>query len=448
MKHKDRNIIGQIVIPSLNNLEIERAYLSLKNGENPVIEFLFDTYDEPPKIPIIIGTFTGVGKVTFLDCYNIAGNIGASGNTVKYSTASYIRGYHFYSEEELEFDKFNIEIPNLVGWLNIRTVINENINNETHYILRRADELEFHINENMLLKIEPASNWSWNNYKTTLQETVLLKIESVNERIKLSEFYKVLRHLIKFFVFIQTNDPVIESITLRNKELVEHVGGKEHTPHLELFLSPIKLSKLSSVYNVYLDYKDISEHFEEVLQKWFNHEITSQIELLLTKTFVPNLNIENHFLNVCFGIESFHRKFINNRNFTEEEFSERIEYVKTNIPDKTYQKWITEKLQFANEPSFRQRLKSFNDQFSLFVENPSHLIGRIVETRNYFVHRSKMSKKVLSNAELIYVTRYVEIILKTKLLEYLGLTIDKYEKKVKYAKESIDHLKLVNNIKI
>lgn len=448
MNHKDLEIIGNIIIPSLGNKKYDGVHLTLKNGENPILVFQFETLlNHPMKLPVILGTFTGIGDVTFLDCFYLGASSGASGNIVKYSTVSYIKGHHFVDSNEISFDSFIVEIPNLLRWFGKSSMSQKSDKNQRTIILTEPDEIIIPVTENLKIKISPSYYESWIKNKTIIEETVFIHFIANNEKIKLNELYDYLKNIIKFFLFIQTKEPLIESIRLIDKSLTHKLNNTEHLVHLELFLEPLKLKSIGAYSNIFFDtYKEIEDEFKTLLKNWYNDNLSTTIELLLSKAFVPNLNPENHFLNICFALESFHRQFYNNQAFSEEEFMNRINLINENIEDKTINKWINEKLKYANEPSFRKRLKELKKYFELLsIEKYKDFIDNVVATRNYFVHRDNDIENRFKGKEIFYATRYLEIILKIILFEALGLPVEKIDRKVILLKNYVENLKIRNS---
>lgn len=447
MNRKDHNIIGNITIPSLGNKNYNGVHLISKTGENPVLSFQIDeSFDYNKKIPVILGIFTGIGDVTFIDCFPLGINIGASGTIVKYSATKYITGYQIYNPEDIEIDSFIIEIPSLVNWFRKSCISHKIINNQENIILTKQDAIDIQISESTTIKFEPICYQSWNKNSITIEESVLIHFIAHKIKFQLNELYIYLHKILKFLIFIQKNDPVIKNISLILNDLTFEIGKSKHLIPLSLFTEPLKIKPINSLYNVYYDsYVEIQNEFKTILINWFNDSISSPIDLLLSKALIPNLNSENHFLNICFATESFHRLLFNNKTFSDEDFKKRIEYINENVNDSSLRKWLNEKLKYANEPSFRRRLKDFKNSFEILeINNFKELIDSIVETRNYLVHRDIKLNKILKGKDLFYATCYLEIILKINILKELGFSYDSYINKLKVLSSDIKWIKNVN----
>ena len=448
MNHENLDIIGSITIPSLENKRYDGVHLTLKKGENPILKFQFESmFNHPMKFPVILGSFTGIGDVTFLDCYYIGASSGASGNIVKYTSISYLKGYHFDNPTEIEFDRFIIDVPNLLFWFRKRSISQQRNGDQRTILLTKQEEIEVPINDNILVKFSPSFHESWQKNKTIIEETILIQFEATKHKIKLNELYEYLKSIIKFLIFIQSNEPEINSISLVNNELTYEVNNTKHLIPMHLFLEPYDLKSIGYYLNVFFDtYKEIESEFKEILKNWFNNELLAIIDLSLSKAFVPNLNPENHYLNICFALESFHRQNFNNKSFSEEEYSSRIQYINENITDKNINRWLNEKLKYANEPSFRKRLKELKRSFEILgIKKYKVFIDTVVETRNYLVHRDSKIENRFKGKELFYATRYLEIILKINLLEVLGIAVEKYERKIVLLSDEIESLKVNNS---
>ena len=446
MNHKTTEVIGNIIIPSIENKSVDSVLLRLIYGENPVLEFKFTSSSHPMNIPIIIGTFTGLGDITFLNCTLLGASSGASGTIVKYNSLNYIKGHHFKQKEELLFNRVSIEVPQLTSWFKSDCIEFKDIENQTHVIISNLHKYENIISENISLSFNLVVHESHSRNKAVLEETIYLVCETIKSKISLDDILDLFQHLLKFLVFIQPFDPKIESIILRNDDLCHEFGKEKHIKHINLYINPIQLSIYGSLTSFFFEFEEIKPNLESILQKWFDPKITSTIDLLLSNTFEPNVNIENHFLNICFAIESFHRQFINNKTFTDEEFDERIQYINKSIENEEINKWLVNKLQHGNEPSFRTRLKYFKEILELIIDtNIKTFINNIIDTRNYLVHRDKKTKRVLKRFELFYSIRYLEILLKINIMDFLGIKIETYKRKLELLKIQTANIKKMNS---
>ena len=151
------------------------------------------------------------------------------------------------------------------------------------------------------------------------------------------------------------------------------------------------------------------------------------------------LSRENDFLNSCFSIETFHRRFRKIEVYENKEFRKIRKSVLDSIENEEVKVFINEKLSFANEPTVRARLYDLKTQFENVL--PSNVkiddyIIKIVKTRNFLVHRTN-NKNIFDEFDMFYAARYIESVIRICILIEL-----KFPEKIIHKIENCNKLHL------
>ena len=182
-------------------------------------------------------------------------------------------------------------------------------------------------------------------------------------------------------------------------------------------------------------YPCLSNNWEIILNNWFEKSIS--LETVTALNFGLSINrdlpVDFKFLAVIQAIESFHR--INGKNLymSNEDYEPIREILKKAIPESlssAHRDAIKNRINYGNEYSLQKRLKLILENIPdpivyLITNNDKNYFCRIVDTRNYLVHRDESLKsKVLDNKEMFNVSEKLKLIIEFLLLREIGLTDD------------------------
>ena len=173
-----------------------------------------------------------------------------------------------------------------------------------------------------------------------------------------------------------------------------------------------------------INFNDIEIDLNIIVDNWFNKtDFHSSIDLILEKTSNNQLSRENYFLNNCFSIETFHRRFQNYNLFEPSDFKIIKKQILESIEDENIRSLIENNLAHLNQPNFRKRLFAFSSDLTILL--PSNLdidsyIRKIVKTRNYLVHRSS-DKNTFDKFDLLYSAIFLEALVKINVYRILGI---------------------------
>lgn len=190
---------------------------------------------------------------------------------------------------------------------------------------------------------------------------------------------------------------------------------------------------------------DIIDNLEQIINYWFSKQdqLGECVNAYISDLYLFGY-MENHFLNIIRGIESYHRFFVENQIvdeasdlFSETEIAKDrqkiLNYIGTEISDKN-KNYFLQRINYVDEMSLRRRIKDLfklapailiSKLFgNLSSSKQSRIISTIIDTRNYYTHRSE--KKNYQNAleagvELMRLTNQLSILLQYFCLTQLGV---------------------------
>jgi hypothetical protein len=372
---------------------------------------------------LIKGAFTSLGYVTLLECNVTATSSGIGGYDTKISCKYVLTGLQINDEENLNFTQLSVTMPSLRSWFNKRIFEQINIYDGDISLIKN-DTIQLSAFERFSLEVGFGINYNLNKEGgLNINDTAILRIKARNERLTLWEFIDIYKKFKKLIAFIGVFETGEDNFTFFDKE-VKHSNSNE-LAHLNFYRKQyiFKDNGIDAIKKV--NHSIIENDIDCILQKWYNlYDLSDPIDLVLEKYFNPKLSLESFFLNSCFAIEIFHRRFRKNERYSKAEFRRIKKEILSNIKDEEANKFFNDKLAYANEPSFRERLESFIEDFQMILPHSfdiNDFIKRIVNTRNHIVHRSS-SKGIISGLELYYASFYLEAITKLCVFRELGFS--------------------------
>ncbi|ESU19478.1 hypothetical protein FEDK69T_31490 [Flavobacterium enshiense DK69] len=372
---------------------------------------------------LIKGAFTGLGYVTLLECNVIGLGNGVGGNETKISCKYVLTGIQIDNEEHLNFTQLSVTMPSLRGWFDKTIFKQVNIFDDTISLVKH-DSIPLASFDNFSLEAFFSISQSLNRESgLKVNDAVTLKIKATKDRLSLWEFIDIYKKFKKFLAFIGIFDKDCDYFIFLDEE-VKYEKRDDLVP-MKFFREQynFKNNGVDAIKKVKYDF--IEKDIETVLTKWYNlNDLSDSIDLVLEKYLQAKLSLESFFLNSCFAIEIYHRRFKKNERYPKAEFRRIKKEILSNIKDEEANKFFEEKLAHANEPSFRERLESLNEDFQMVLPltmDTNSLIKGIVNTRNHIVHRSS-SKGIISGLELYYASFYLEALTKLCVFKELGFS--------------------------
>ena len=107
-------------------------------------------------------------------------------------------------------------------------------------------------------------------------------------------------------------------------------------------------------------------------------------------------------------------------------FKDKISTIVNAIPTK-YKDWVSEKLQYSNEPTLLNRLEMILEELPISLKSKlfhseKDFVVSVKNTRNYYTHYSKhLKKSALIDSELFIATEKLKVVLVAFLLKEIEI---------------------------
>jgi hypothetical protein len=338
------------------------------------------------KYNLIKGAFTGLGYVSLLEC-NIKGtSIGVGGYEGKLTINYILCGVQIDNEQDLNFSSLSIIMPSLRTWLNKRIFNKVNIF-ENNLSLFKHDPIDLGSFEKFSLEI--GFYLTQNLGKETglaVNDFVTLEIKA-NSKLPLWEFLEVYKKLKKFLAFIGIYDRNPDFFTFYDKDI--KYENTDSLVSMKFFMENYNFKNTGINAIKFPKFDDITPNINITLQTWFNNiDLSDSVDLILDRYFQTRISNQVAFLNSCFSIEIFHRRY----------------------------------KQAGKELYFKDRLKDLKEEFLLVLPQRIEFysfIKKVVDTRNYIVHRTPKDE-TFTGLELYYASIYIETVTKLCVFKELG----------------------------
>ena len=252
----------------------------------------------------------------------------------------------------------------------------------------------------------------------------------------IAEFY--IRHL-QHFLSLATSNPIYPiDLMGKTKHNTITEDGKEYNPLVKIFLHLGEFEKRipkTRHFNMLFLLKDINDSIEIYLRNWFSNKELLQPTIGLFFGTLNNINLftENRFLNLANSLESYHRRKLNTKKYSEEEKDILLQIILANI-DKKYEQDISEKLKYIDEVSLRRRIKDIYELAENILSkfyNRKDFAHQVTLVRNYYTHLDRKLKPEVDKIDIHRLMVNLEITLIVCLLIEIGFSLDKIDEMLK-----------------
>jgi hypothetical protein len=439
-----QSYFGHIFLPKENDFQkIEGVRLFMDGDafwiEAPIKFFGVEQYN------LITGVFNGFGSVTLIECNIKNTSSGSGGNEGKLSIHYILCGIQINNEEKLNFSGLSVKMPALKKWID-KTVFKDYLIIDEKMSIEYPDTISFGDFDKYSLEAFFGMNQNQDSENSIiLKEYVVLKIKTTNDNLSLWEFLNIYREFKKFLAFIGVFDKNVDTLSLFENTVKYRSQNLPLQMRFYISSYNFKNAGLDDIKTPKFD--DVEANIKHILQKWFRTvDLSDSINLILEKYFQTGLSRETFFLNSCFAIEIYHRRFKKNQRLPKAEFKKIKDGIisKLDTPDEI--NLFENKLAYANEPSFKERLESLKEDFQIILPltiDMDNYIKQIVNTRNNIVHRSS-SKNTLSGLDIYYASVHLEALTKLCVYRELGFSQLHILKMFVHTREQIDGMYKLN----
>lgn len=359
--------------------------LSLKEGK-VLLETNLNSKNPVYKHTIILGTFTGLGYITFIDCKIIYNESGISEASIYSPKYTFISSYHFISITNLKIKTFQISNDGIVDWVRKTHWYDYN---EDKLIKQKDVRQNFRIDE-LGLSIELVQSTSINTgYKEfTLRNNGYLNFESDDEItiVDAIGYYKTFQKLLQF-------------ITAKTKQFsffsFECLSCGEWA---NIYYQEDRFEKSGSSY-IHLTYNEISEElFTIVHNAYTSKSFRFCLDKLMENLLGVKLSHSRRFINSVATFEAYNKLYS-----SEQKNNKLINYLRAN-------------------KEYIMRMSKIEDNH---FENFS---AKIIRSRDYHVHSNINNENVFSDFELLYISFLLDYTVGLGLLKSMNVSIQILDK--------------------
>jgi hypothetical protein len=405
----------------------ENTYSGNLIVDNDITLTLLGCNDIPKEPFIIHGTSTSGKKITLMNCFASSRSMSFPGIPTAIITSNYyFNGEHLNLNSNL-FNTAILKISHLEKWIDIGGFDIVSNDDDKPYIAKykNPESIVFYNNENVEFSFVFFSEvpFSTPKHNLTIKQETLLVIKH-KQSFDLENFWEYLKMVKSFLTLAYFSEPQIQEIKFIQD------GNKIEFRYFGQFEGNIK--EKSSSRSFLFTFKKIEEDFNDIFKSWveLNKTIEPVVNTLQQCFGNRTILIENKFLNVIQGIETFHRRMRKNCKESKVVHKKRVvEIIKSCPAD--YKLWLNGKLDFSNEPTLHSRLENLfneidNDLKNHLFPNTENIILQAKNSRNYYTHYDKaLEKKALKGTELLYLTERLKIFLLIILLKETNISNDK-----------------------
>lgn len=164
---------------------------------------------------------------------------------------------------------------------------------------------------------------------------------------------------------------------------------------------------------------------------WFAQyeTLSASLHLLSTVASDRQMFVNVRFLLATQAVETFHREACPGTIVPDDEHAEIVEALTKAIPPNTIKEMrekLNSSLNYSNEPSLRQRLRSLirlarDESDGAMPGYDRAFVNAVVDTRNHETHHGERPKNLLNGADMHWANRRLVVLLTVLFLRRLGL---------------------------
>jgi len=391
---------------------------------------------------------------------------------IKVSELEYIAlelfiGIHLINENH-KFNKILVYFSHLEDWSEItRLCVSTKHKKSNPPYLSEGDEIEIRLN----YQYPKIRKVKLNNLEISLKYTLstdhiylkmfslkikpYFEIQCVQEVCSYKEFIYIIKKL-QYFLTLGIGTPI------KIQEMYGYIENYGQTKEIKIVKSQISSNFEDYIHPYRMNFRltDISDNFENILKIWFRkyEKLREICNLYFSVLYSPFLYTEYEFLSLCQALEVYCRINCDNFYLLDEKFNQiyndlcqylngNLEGLKDNLKNKyNLERNFVEHLKkgtfkYANEYSFRNKLKSIENKYKNIFENLSLNninLNIIANLRNYFTHYTDELKERVRK----YIGREKEFALSLRqmlevcLLNEINIPIELIKKRLKVRYES------------
>lgn len=386
----------------------------------------------------IVGHIENLGLVTLENCSYKSQNISFGSSVISKSLIHIeiaLIGAEYDHNEIILFNSFMFSTEGLDEWIGLSGITVEHIPEERTASIYYSPikEISLTINNSMQLLIVFSYSLPFfpKINEAKVSQKAYLKLVS-KKAIPLNEYQEAAYRLTTLISFAIDKTISIEQALATSESIQQDIGNGNKRPVLIQVYYPSLPNTKGNIevkqHTMLFKFEHIQNNAEQVIKKWFDayHDFDPAINLYFSTKFDENGYLENQFLSLAQGVETYHRRTSNQKLMSETAFNELLATLKRQCPEQ-HQDWLSGRLRHGNEPSLSQRIKSMIEPFKEYLGNckdRNKLIRSVVDTRNFLTHYDKSLEATAARdpIKLWELCQKMEAIFQLHLLQVLGFT--------------------------
>lgn len=423
---KNDMVVGTLSIEDSNELRLD-----LVGCLNGVWE-----WQELKKYPIILGIADGK-LFTLVDCYQTGSSISMPGFSSQCfrPTLAYA-GAHFDRIDDMLFNELTVEYSHLTTWTGISGItpeylVRDGTMEQYRVIYRPPETLQVALPDGDLILTHTFQVDGDGRRQITLGQTNILEYQTPSPKM-FDDLYRGFIYPMQNLLSLATmtaNYPVSVQVHTPQKTIQSNDGVSYPMPIKILFGfgkegPPTSRQELISS-DMLFCLQDIRNCFDRIMTRWFTiaTELDSALEVFFAIQYNPRMYLEHRFLNSIQAIEVYHRCRNKNRQLPDDVHEKLVNLCVSAVPEQ-HENFIREALKYTNEPRLRHRIGEVTQDVKVTMSETGvetkRFIQKVIDTRNYLVHRDESLKNSVADGEELYaITQVLDFLFRECLLKEL-----------------------------
>lgn len=338
-------------------------------------------------------------------------------------------GAHLSSLNEAGVKKVAFSIDGIDKWMGRSLSIRERAaEGKVEISFGPASQIEAQLNDRVKLTLSTVQDFF---RPSDLQASVVLGM-SLTLTFDQAESLKSIRELLQrirgFFCFAANQ--IVEILHLRlhfEDSSVSNAEANRHNgPCSYYYQGPLRSRRPADLswHRCLFNFSMVSGDFSDLMVRWLNadRKLDDCIQLYLRSITDEVRSSDERFLLLAKAAETFHRSKFGGAEMDADRFEEIRRHLIDACPEDS-KVWLSEKLEFANEPTFAKRLRELMGTFPRHFPPSAkrkRLISTIVQSRNYRTHFHKRPSIEVADPEaLSRATRALDALVALSLLKLM-----------------------------
>ena len=397
----------------------------------------------------IIGRVEKHGDVTLDGCYETRTEHDFKGGISKKSfhVGTVLSGFAYEDGEIPLFNDLSFSVEGLDEWvgLNGMRVDLERNDRAATIVYQQPEDVLLALENGMQLLITFRSSFPWGFPKTsdqsisprapfkseaTICQKTYLKLISQDAR-ELQDFTTVAQKITTLLCFATDQIVSVDKMWATSKTLRRDIGkGQTAKVPIGIYFRSRPFSKEEPMItrsDFLFGFNEVSNNAEAIIKKWIKayDQISPTFNLYFSAQMASQQYLEDRFLSLVQGLETYHRRTSDDTYMDVVEFVELSENLINQCPEER-RDWLRGKMEHANELNLRRRIKKLIEPFKVIIGNAQRrekLVARIVDSRNYLTHYNEcLESRAVVGADLAPLCKKMEALFQLHFLQLIGFS--------------------------